>query len=444
MLDIKPKILIVDDDRTVCQSLKLLFSTKGFDVQYIINPLNVIEFIDTFKPDIVVLDLNFTLEASGDEGLQILQKVHAVFPTLPIILITAWGTLELAVKGMKSGAVDFITKPWDNAQMVSAVKTQLQLRLEAEQNTSSRLEGIIGVSDAITEVKALITKVAPTDATVLVTGGSGTGKELVAEAVHELSSRYEQPFLKVNLGGIPTELFESELFGHKKGAFTGAVADREGRFQKVGGGTLFLDEIGDLSAPSQVKLLRVLQERTFEPLGSSETLKSHARVVSATHRDLHKMVEEEKFREDLFYRINLLHIHLPDLNQRAEDIPYLTQAFVQKLNGGGSSKDIEDSALEWLSIQDFPGNVRQLKNWVERTWLLSDRRKLSIQDFKAQQNPTGRKTRAGQTLEQVEKEMIEKAISGKKGNMTEVAKSLGITRSALYRRITKYGISYED
>lgn len=444
MLDIKPKILIVDDDRTVCQSLKLLFSTKGFDVQYIINPLNVIEFIETFKPDIVVLDLNFTLEASGDEGLQILQKVHAVFPALPIILITAWGTLELAVKGMKSGAVDFITKPWDNAQMVSAVKTQLQLRLEAEQNTSSRLEGIIGVSTAITEVKALITKVAPTDATVLVTGGSGTGKELVAEAVHELSSRYEQPFLKVNLGGIPTELFESELFGHKKGAFTGAVADREGRFQKVGGGTLFLDEIGDLSAPSQVKLLRVLQERTFEPLGSSETLKSHARVVSATHRDLHKMVEEEKFREDLFYRINLLHIHLPGLNQRAEDIPYLAKAFVQKLNEGGSSKDIEDSALEWLSIQDFPGNVRQLKNWVERTWLLSDRRKLSVQDFKAQQNPTGRKTRAGQTLEQVEKDMIEKAISGKKGNMTEVAKSLGITRSALYRRITKYGISYED
>ncbi|HLU93062.1 MAG TPA: sigma-54 dependent transcriptional regulator [Membranihabitans sp.] len=448
----EPRILIIDDDRTVCQSLKLLFSKAGFSVQTIYNPLNVLEFVTSFFPDIVLLDLNFSVDTSGREGLHILEKIRNVFPELPVILITAWGTLDLAVDGMKRGARDFITKPWDNQQLLESVQTQLNLRSTGTDTITNpaALETIIGQSTPMMEVKSLIMKVAQTDATVLITGGSGTGKELVAEAIHDNSRRKNQNFVKVNLGGIPDELFESEMFGHVKGAFTGAIQHRNGRFQEAEGGTIFLDEVGELSGRAQVKLLRVLQEKTFEPLGSSKTVRSDIRIISATHRELESMVATGEFREDLFYRVNLLHIHLPALAERREDIPLLVQYFVQRLNDSSDGKHMEvnDKALQWLSHQDFPGNIRQLRNIVERTWLLSSKKVLDQKNFamnltSSASSDSKTASKAGiMTLEEMEIEMIQRAMAFHDGNISRVARSLGITRSSLYRRLSKYNVDH--
>ena len=449
-----PKILIIDDDRTVCQSLKLLFGKAGFEVQTIYNPLNVLEFVENFRPEIVLLDLNFSVDTSGMEGLHILESIRQRDPDLPVILITAWGTIELAIAGMKLGAKDFITKPWDNQQLKASVHTQLDLkvRMQEEISDASALDAIIGQSNSINDVKTMILQVGSTDATVLITGESGTGKELVAEAIHDNSHRKEKPFVKVNLGGIPDELFESELFGHVKGAFTGAISDRKGRFQNADGGTIFLDEVGEMSSRAQVKLLRVLQEKSFEVLGDSKTIRTDVRVISATHRDLESMVADRRFREDLFYRINLLHIHLPALAERKEDIPLLARYFIDRLNAGNEHKHIEVSspALEWLSKQSFPGNIRQLRNIIERTWLLSGKRILEKSDFFPHFSDQGRKGRrilpqvGAMTLEEMEVAMIRRAMNFHDGNISQIARSLGITRSALYRRLSKYNINTEN
>lgn len=449
-----PKILIIDDDRTVCRSLKLLFSKADYTVETIFNPLNILEFIKSFQPDVVLLDLNFSVDTTGSEGLRILESIRRNHDALPVILITAWGTLELAVEGMKLGARDFITKPWGNQQLKSAVQTQLDLdaRQSAEIKDISALEAIIGRSESILAIKSMILKIADTDATVLITGDSGTGKELVAEAIHDNSRRREESFVKVNLGGVPDELFESELFGHVKGAFTGAIHDRAGRFRNADGGTIFLDEVGELSMRSQVKLLRVLQEKTFEPLGSSRTIRTDVRVISATHRPLESMVADNNFREDLYYRINLLHIHLPALADRREDIPLLVQYFIDRLNASGDRKyrEVDGQALEWLSRQAFPGNIRQLRNLVERTWLLSTKKVLAKQEFAphfTEFNASGRKALPGvgaMTLEEMEITMIRRAMDFHDGNISQVARSLGITRSALYRRLEKFRIDHDS
>lgn len=448
----EPRILIIDDDRMVCQSLKLLFSKAGFIVQTIYNPLNVMEFVDSFEPDIVLLDLNFSIDTSGQEGLHILDTIRKAYSELPVILITAWGSLDLAVDGMKRGASDFITKPWDNHQLRNSVQTQLDLRTKrSDTNTDiAALDAIIGQSPSIMEVKSLIMKVAQTDATVLITGESGTGKELVAEAIHDNSRRKNERFIKVNLGGIPDELFESEMFGHVKGAFTGAIQHRSGRFQEADGGTIFLDEVGELSSRSQVKVLRVLQEKTFEPLGSSKMVKSDIRIISATHRNLEAMVATGHFREDLFYRINLLHIHLPALSERRKDIPLLVRYFIQRLNESSDFKylEIDDHALQWLSHQNFPGNIRQLRNIVERTWLLSSKKVLDQKEFVGNFNihvSTDSNTLPNpgiMTLAEMEIEMIQRSMAFHDGNISRVARSLGITRSSLYRRLSKYNLDH--
>src|SRR5690606_22073792 len=342
--------------------------------------------------------------------------------------------------------------PWDNQQLLESVQTQLNLRSTGTDTITNpaALETIIGQSTPMMEVKSLIMKVAQTDATVLITGGSGTGKELVAEAIHDNSRRKNQNFVKVNLGGIPDELFESEMFGHVKGAFTGAIQHRNGRFQEAEGGTIFLDEVGELSGRAQVKLLRVLQEKTFEPLGSSKTVRSDIRIISATHRELESMVATGEFREDLFYRVNLLHIHLPALAERREDIPLLVQYFVQRLNDSSDGKHMEvnDKALQWLSHQDFPGNIRQLRNIVERTWLLSSKKVLDQKNFamnltSSASSDSKTASKAGiMTLEEMEIEMIQRAMAFHDGNISRVARSLGITRSSLYRRLSKYNVDH--
>ncbi len=441
------KILILDDDRTVCQSIRLLLINSGYEVQCIFRPDNLIGHLETYEPDLVLLDMNFTVETTGKEGLALLQKIKEYDESIPVILLTGWGTLELAVEGMKAGASDFMTKPWDNDHLLSAVESQLTLYDRTAIESAEPLTNIIGESEAIKNVKKLIRKIAPTDAMVLITGQSGTGKELVAEAIHHLSRREKGPFVKVNLGGLSQTLFESELFGHKKGAYTGAVTDRTGRFKLADGGSIFLDEIGEVPLDLQVKLLRVLQERTFEPLGSSQTEKTDARVISATHRDLAAMVREEKFREDLYYRVNLMQIHIPALTERREDIAPIANHQISQLNALYPERDfaLSHDGADFLMKQDYPGNVRQLRNIVERTYLLASHRKMTLDksDFVPHFNTTRRGSRTdseSMTLEQMEKNMVIKALDRSQGNITAAAESLGITRSALYRRIEKFSL----
>jgi len=449
-----PKILIIDDDRTVCRSLELLFKKSGYEVKAVHLPNLALETIASFSPALILLDMNFSIDTSGKQGLRMLEMIKEQFPSPIVILITGWATLQLAVEGMKRGAADFLAKPWDNKHLISSVETALTLydkSADANVLSDTREANIIGESSAFTKVMSLVDKVARTDASVLITGESGTGKEVIAEAIHSRSKRSDAPFVKVNLGGISTSLFESEMFGHKKGAFTDASADREGRFAKAHGGTIFLDEIGDLALESQVKLLRVLQEKTYESLGSSKTVRTDSRVISATHRSLAEMVPEGSFREDLFYRINLINIHIPSLSERKDDIPLLIEHF---LKGVAKVYEFEVPLLDhdvvrWLSQQDFPGNIRQLRNVVERTALLSiDKKMLKVKDF--QDNMVARKYLSSTvnlpaigdiTLEELEKQMIVKALAFHNHSISKTSRSLGLTRSSLYRRMEKYDIN---
>lgn len=443
------KILIIDDDRIVCQSIKLLLTKAGYEVETIYNPLNAVEHIERFQPNLLLLDMNFTVSTTGEQGLQVLKRIKTKFPNQNVILITGWGTMELAIEGMKLGAKDFITKPWDNQTLLQSVESILAFEkpISPKHRSNSALDKIIGESKQIKDVKVLIQKIASTNATVLITGESGTGKELVAEAIHESSKRSREAFVKVNLGGLAETLFESELFGYKKGAFTGAIQDRDGRFKVAHKGSIFLDEIGDVPMSLQVKLLRVLQEKTFEPLGSSKPIKTDVRVISATHKNLPELIANQQFREDLYYRINLIHVHLPSLVERREDIPYLANHFIDNFNQLEKKLVcIEDEAIDWLTEQDYSGNIRQLKNIIERAYLLSSKNDLTIKDFKPhfEQLQIGKTTKMPQvgclTLDEMEKEMIEKAMLFHKRNISLVAKSLGITRSSLYRRLEKFEI----
>ena len=372
--------------------------------------------------------------------------------------MTAWGSIQLAVQGMRAGAFDFITKPWNNAALLQRIETALQLNAPSSQPAGGagfvlERSRIIGQSKGLMDVLDTVARIARTNASVLVTGESGTGKELIAEAIHRNSRRAAQPFVKVNLGGISQSLFESEMFGHKKGAFTDAVADRVGRFELADKGTIFLDEIGDLDLSCQVKLLRVLQDQTFEVLGDSRPRKVDVRVVSATNADLRKMVAEHTFREDLFYRINLITVHLPALRERRDDIPLLARHFAdrQAEANGLPRTDFSADALQFLSRLPYPGNIRELKNLVERTILVSGKPVLEASDFEAQclhadeQSRTERgSTYAGMTLDEIERQTILQALDYHKGNLSQVASALGISRAALYRRLEKYGISTNE
>lgn len=449
-----PHILIVDDDRSVCYSLRLLLKRSGITAAVVHHARELEQTIEEEQPDLILLDMNFTIETSGDQGLKALDRIREFQPGLPVILMTGWATVELAVRGMKKGAKDFVAKPWDNKQLLSSIRTILSLtgKNKASSNTPaiSDFDRIIGSKNSLKNLVEKARRIAPTDASVLILGESGTGKELLAEAIHQDSKRANAPFVRVNMGGIPATLFESEMFGHKKGAFTDASADREGRFKIADGGTIFLDEIGDLPIESQVKLLRVLQEKTFEPLGSSRTERVDVRVISATNKNLEKMVAEGTFREDLYYRINLITIELPPLRDRKGDIPLLIQDMLQRMasNYDLASIFVDDAAINWLQRQHFSGNIRQLKNLVERSVLLSGKSNLSLEDFHPHYQdfdaPTDRLPQVGSlSLEEMEVKMIQKALEYHENNISATAKSLGLTRSALYRRLQKYQIPHE-
>jgi len=454
-------ILIVDDDIAVRTSLTLLLKGAGHDVITASNAIQAFEQIQAQKPELVMLDLNFSIETSGEEGMSLLKQLRAYDNILPIILITGWASIDLAVKGMKLGANDFIHKPWNNDYVLQSIDTLLQLNGSKKNTTKTRKEldqkyrfqQIIGEDASLLNILEVIGRVAATNASVLITGESGTGKELIAEAIHENSTRSGKSFVKVNLGGISTSLFESEMFGHVRGAFTDARFDRMGRFEMAHKGTIFLDEIGDLEASSQVKLLRVLQDRTYEVLGSSRAKTVDARVVCATNKNLHEMVQMGAFREDLLYRINLVTIHLPALHERKNDIPLLVNFFINNLKEIYSRPKltVAPTAMRWLQQLPLPGNIRQLKNLVERTVLISDKDELSIDDFQGQihlsplQSNHIKLPGVGTiTLDQMEAEMVKQAMSFHKNRITKAAASLGITRNALYRRLEKYQIPFNE
>lgn len=453
-------ILIIDDDIAVRTSLQLLLEQQGFISATADGAASALAILQQQAPDLIILDLNFSIDTSGDEGILLLQQIRKLHPAVPVILITGWATIELAVKGMKLGANDFINKPWSNDHLLQSIKTLLNLQEKKTEKLSRKkldslynFQHIIGEDDTMLDILETIGRVAGTDASVLIMGESGTGKELIAESVHQNSLRSNKPFVKVNLGGISTSLFDSEMFGHVRGAFTDARFDRTGRFEMANKGTIFLDEIGDLDPGSQVKLLRVLQDRTYEVLGSSRTKTVDVRVVCATNRPLQEMVSKGSFREDLLYRINLITVHLPPLRERPGDIPLLVNFFLNNLreiyNRPGLS--ISREGIKWLQQLPLPGNIRQLKNLVERSALVSKKDYLDVEDLQSQLETSPRQKGSidlpevgSITLEELEIKMIRKAMEFHKGRITRVAKALGITRSALYRRLEKYNIPYDE
>ena len=454
-------ILIVDDDPSVTSSLSLLFKQQGMPSHVEHTPAGALAWLQTHACRLVVQDMNFSRQTSGAEGLDLLERIRAAQPDLPVVLITAWGSIALAVEGMKRGAADFITKPWSNPQVLHVVHTTLGLAetaLAAAREAVSRddldarhdFSQIVGADPRLLRALDTIGRVAPTDAPILITGESGTGKELVADAIHRNSQRRRQPFVKVNLGGVATSLFESEMFGHVRGAFTDAKADRKGRFALAHGGTIFLDEIGDLDLSAQVKLLRVLQDRTFEVLGSSQRVTVDVRVVCATNGLLADMVARGEFREDLLYRVNLISLHLPPLRERRGDIPVLAERFLRVIEQVYRREGLQLSAdaVRWLQQQPWPGNIRELRQAIERAVLVTGKSALAAADFSALAErpdadavadalpPVG-----AMTIDEIEKAMILKALSHHGGNLSRVATALGLSRPALYRRLDKHEIA---
>ena len=471
-------ILVVDDDKNIRLSLKLILERNEYEVTLAEGPKEAMQIVrNTPAVELVLMDMNYSISTDGEEGLTLLKQVKVFRPEVPCILMTAWGSIDLAVQGMRAGAFDFITKPWDNGVLLDRIETARSLtpnpsprgegsKYTQEQNQAARVttplapwRGVGG--EALSGILATVARVAPTNAPVLITGESGTGKELIAEAIHRQSQRANGPFVKVNLGGISTSLFESEMFGHKKGSFTDAKADRIGRFELAKGGTIFLDEIGELSLASQVKLLRVLQDQTYEVLGDSRTHRTDVRVICATNADLREMVEEKTFREDLYYRINIINLHLPPLRDRREDIPLLVDHFLRMTCEANNLPLITASteAIGYLQTLPFPGNIRELKNLVERTLLMKDppptppsqggewlltatdfqNSYTSVQRLSTPLSPW-RGAEGEASLSSMERNAIAACIAKHNGNLSLVAKELGISRGALYRKIEKHGL----
>lgn len=451
------KILISDDDQAIRLSLEFLLQDR-FSILQAESPEETLETVISHNPDLILLDMNFSLNTSGREGIELLQQLKSDFSHIPVILITAWGSIELAVEGMKIGAADFITKPWNNEVLLQSIETALLLKADETEYycTRQKLEAtydfsqIVGEDPVLCSLLQAVGRISKTDATVLITGESGTGKELFARAIHQNSKRKNKPMIEVNVGGVPPQLFETEMFGHKKGAFTDAHTDRVGRFELAEGGTIFLDEIGDIDHSSQVKLLRVLQNKSFERVGESKTRFCNVRIICATNRNLPELVSEQKFREDLYYRLNVIQFEIPPLCHRKTDIPLLVQHFLKifQREYNLSTISMKGDVLEFLKNKNWPGNIRELRNVLERTVLMSGKSELEVADFgnfitynaEHEKGTSSLPDIGSMTLEDIEKAMIEKAIEHHSGNMSQIARSLGLSRGALYRRLEKYGL----
>jgi DNA-binding NtrC family response regulator len=444
------RILIADDQQDVLEALRLLLKSEGFQIETANSPAGILKALELRDYDVVLMDLNYARDTtSGQEGLDLLARLHSADESLPIVVMTAWGTVHVAVEAMRHGARDFIQKPWDNERLLTILRTQTELgralrrshRLEA-QNRVLQAEGgpaLIAEAPAMQPVLQIISRVGPSDANVLVTGENGTGKGLVAQALHAVSPRANRPMVTINAGGMSEGVFESEMFGHVKGAFTDAKADRVGRFELADGSTLFLDEIANVPLSQQQKLLRVLETGEFERLGSSKTRKADVRLISATNADLNAEVAAGRFRQDLLFRLNTIEIKLPSLRDRREDIPLLARHFL-KMHAQRYRKALtgfDPGALQALVDHQWPGNVRELDHAIERAVLMAQGNTVRIADLGLRTTTEGGGRLEDMSLEEVEAFLIKKAMA-RYGNVSHAAKALGLSRSALYRRLERY------
>ena len=449
------RILIADDQPDIVESLRLLLKTQGFVIESASSPAGVLEALESGEFDLMLIDLNYARDTtSGREGLDLLTAIRKLDATLPVVVMTAWGTVELAVEAMQRGARDFVQKPWENARLLATLRTQVALgralrhgqRLEAENRALSddgrRLPELVAESEAMKPILQLISRVGPSDANILITGENGTGKGLIARCLHAASSRSARPMITVNVGGLSEGIFESELFGHVKGAFTDARADRAGRFELADGGTLFLDEIANISPAQQARLLRVLETGEMERVGSSRTRRVDARVLSATNADIAAEVSVGRFRQDLLFRLNTIEIHLPPLRDRREDIPILAAQYLGRHAAMYRRGDLrfEPAAVQALLDHAWPGNVREMDHAIERAVLMSRDGVVRAADLALRSTALGSARLEDLSLEEVEIHLIRKAIARSGGNMSEAAQALGLSRSALYRRLQRYGL----
>lgn len=446
------RILIADDQPDVLEALRMLLKVEGYQVETVKSPAAALKAIEASDFALVLLDLNYTRDTtSGAEGLDLLAKVQTIDATLPVVVMTAWATVDLAVEAMRRGAKDFFTKPWDNPRLLSIVKNQIELgsavrayrRLEEENQLLRTKNGptLIAQSAAMRPVLEVISRVGPADANVLITGENGTGKGIIAQALHAVSTRAAHSLISVNMGGLPEGIFESELFGHVRGAFTDAKTDRAGRFELADGGTLFLDEIGNIPLTQQAKMLRTLERGEFERVGSSKTHRVNVRLISATNADLQAEVSAGRFRQDLLFRLNTIHIHLPPLRERHEDIPLLAQHFL-KQHLARYRKPVtgfEPAAIESMQRYPWPGNVRELDHAIERGVLMATTKAIRTADLGL--NASSASPSLDQmSLEEVEAHLIKRTLARCDGNARKAADDLGLSRSAFYRRLEKYGL----
>src|SRR3989442_12923105 len=453
MPDRPPRLLIADDQADVLEALKLLLKGEGFDVETAASPRAVLAAVEARDFDALLVDMNYTRDTtSGAEGLDLLSRVHALESPPPVVVMTAWASIDGAVEAMRRGARDYVEKPWDNRRLLATMRTQVELgralrktqRLEIENRTLRRegLPELIAESPAMQAVLRLMESVGPSDADVLILGEHGTGKEVVARWLHASSARAERPMIAVNLGGIPDGLFESELFGHVRGAFTDAKTDRIGRFELAEGGPLFLDEIANLPLPQQAKLLRVLETGEFERVGSSKTQRVNVRVISATNSDIHAEATAGRFRQDLLFRLNTVEVRLPPLRERREDIPLLASHFGRR-HAARYRKRISGftaDAMQALRTYPWPGNVRELDHTIERAVLMAEDSSVRAHDLGLGTGANGATPLDQMSLEEVERVLIQKALTRASGNVSDAAKALGLSRSALYRRLKRHGL----
>ncbi len=450
----QPRVLIADDQQEVREALRILLKAEGFQCETVASPGAVVSAVEQKEYDVVIIDLNYARDTtSGSEGLDLLFQLQTIDSSLPVIVMTGWGSVEVAVEAMRRGAREFIQKPWDNARLIAIIRTQVELgqalrrgaRLEAE-NRLFRATGrptMIAESAAMKPVVDMVTRIGPSDANVLITGEHGTGKEVIAQTLHALSERSSKPMVTVNAGGLPEGIFESELFGHVKGAFTDAKSDRVGRFEMADSSTLFLDEIANVPLNLQSKFLRVLETGEMQRVGSSRTMRVNVRILSATNADLNAEVSGGRFRHDLLYRLNTIEIHIPPLRDRREDIPLLASHFL-RIYAQRYRKEVSNfdaPALQALLAYNWPGNVRELDHAIERAVLLSQGSQIRAADLGLRQPTAETGARVeDMSLEDVERMLIQKAMQRHDGNVSHAAKALGLSRSGLYRRIQKFGL----
>jgi DNA-binding NtrC family response regulator len=453
MANTAARVLVADDQRDVLEALRLLLKSEGIETETVSSPAAVMSALERRDYDAVLIDLNYARDTtSGAEGLDLLTRLRDLDESLPVIVMTAWGTVDIAVEAMRRGARDFVQKPWENTRLLTTLRSQIALgralrrgqRLEAE-NRILRLDGqpaMIAESPAMRPILEVIARVGPSSANVLITGENGSGKGVIARALHAASPRAARPLVTLNAGGISEGLFESELFGHVKGAFTDARSDRVGRFELADGGTLFLDEIANVPAGQQAKLLRVLETGEFERLGSSRTRKADVRVLSATNADPHAEVAAGRFRQDLLFRLNTIEVRVPPLRERREDIPVLAEHFLS-IHARRYKKEVsgfERASLQALMKHLWPGNVRELDHAIERAVLLTPGTSIRPAELGLRQESETSGHLEEMSLEQVEGVLVQKAMARFGGNVSEAARALGLSRSALYRRLEKYGV----